>query len=92
MKDNCNSNVSKAQALGLASYLTFNSNYHFNLSVSENFCSVCIYFDSKCEQISLEYEIRKFVVDGCTVRDSYLEDTNCWTYEVEFPCVYSRGI
>lgn len=91
MSNNCNSNVSKAQALGLVSYLTFNTNYHFSLLVSENLCTVTIFFNSKCEQISLEYEIRKFLADGCSTIDKYLEESNCYTYEIEYPCVFSKG-
>lgn len=91
MSNNCNSNVSKAQALGLASYLTFNTNYHFTLSVTESTCMVSIFFESKCEQISLEYEIRKFLADGCSTEDKYLKDCNCYTYTIEYPCVFSKG-
>ena len=86
-----NSNVSKAQALGLANYLTFLTNYHFNLSIAENMCEVTIFFNSHCELVSLEFEIRKFVVDGCTVTDKHLEDSDCWTYTIEYPCVFSKG-
>lgn len=86
-----NSRVSKAQALGLVTYLTFNTNYHFNLCMAENSCDVTIFFNNKCEQISLEYEIRNFLVDGCSTRDVYLEDCDSYTYTIEFPCVYSNG-
>ena len=86
-----NSRVSKAQALGLVTYLTFNTNYHFNLTVAENSCEVCIFFESKLQQISLEYEIRNFLVDGCSTTERYLEDCDSYTYEIEYPCVYSNG-
>ena len=91
MNNHFNSNVSKAQALGLASYLTFNTKYHYNLSMAENSCEVTIFLASKCEQISLEYEIRKFLADGCTTKDTYLEDCDSYTYAVEFPCCWSNG-
>ena len=87
----CNSNVSKAQALGLANYLTFLTNYHFTLAMAENSCEVTIFFNSHCELVSLEFEIRKFLVDGCTETGQYLEDSDCWTYTIEYPCVFSKG-
>lgn len=91
MSDKSNSNVSKAQALGLANYLTLLTNYHFTLSVAESFCEVTVYFKSQCEMVSLESEIRKFVVDGCTITDKYLENCESWSYTIEYPCVFSNG-
>lgn len=92
MNTKCNSNVSKALALGLANYLMFLTNYHFNLSASENSCYVTIFFASHCEMVSLEFEIRNFLVDGCTTKTNYLKESDCYTYEIEYPCVFSRGL
>lgn len=86
-----NSNVSKAQALGLANYLTFLTNYHFTFTMAENFCDITIFFKSHCEMISLESEIRKFIVDGCTVTDRYSKENDYWSYTIQYPCVFSNG-
>ena len=91
MNTNCNSNVSKAQALALASYLTLLTSYHFTLSVAENTCYVTIFAKTLCELVSIESEVRKFDAVGCRMRETYLEDSECWTYEIEYPCVFSRS-
>lgn len=91
MNTNCNSNVSKAQALALASYLTLLTSYHYTLSVAENSCNVTIFTKTLGELISIKSEVRKFVADGCEFRETYLEDSECWTYDIEYPCVFSKG-
>ena len=91
MNTNCNSNVSKAQALALASYLSLQTSYHYTLSVAENFCYVVIFTNTLGELVSIKSEVSLFVTYGCEMRETYLEDSECWTYEIQYPCVFSRS-
>lgn len=84
-----NSRVSKAQALGLVTYLMYNTDYHFVFDVSEDRCDVSIFAHTGAELLSLEMELRPFIVDGCTMRSTELPDPQCWSYNIEYPCVWS---
>lgn len=84
-----NSRVSKAQALGLVTYLTYNTDYHFNFDVTDDRCDISIFVHTGAELLSLEMELRHFIVDGCTTRTIELTESECWTYCIEYPCVWS---
>lgn len=84
-----NSRVSKAQALGLVTYLTYDTDYHFTFSVSQDRCEISIFAHSGAELLSLEMELRPFIVDGCVMRSTEIQDPHSWSYNIEFPCVWS---
>lgn len=86
-----NSRVSKAQALGLVTYLTYNTDYHFDFDVSQDRCDISIFAHSGAELLSLEMELRPFIVDGCTTRSTELPDSKCWSYSIDYPCVWSHA-
>lgn len=84
-----NTGVSKAQALGLVIYLTYNTDYHFTFDVSADRCEVSIFVHTGAELVSLEMELRHFLVDGCKMTTNELHDPACWAYNIEYPCVWS---
>ena len=86
-----NSRASKAQALGLVTYLTFNTDYHFDFDVSQDRCDISIFTHSGAELLSLEMELRPFIVDGCTMQSTELPDSKCWCYNIKYPCVWSHA-
>lgn len=84
-----NTRVSKAQALGLVTYLMYNTDYHFDFDVSEDRCEVTIFVHRGAELLSLEIELRPFIVDGCTTKSTGFTDGETWSYNIEYPCVWS---
>lgn len=89
MNKSKNTGVSKAQALGLVTYLTYNTDYHFSLDVSTDRCDVSIFVHTGAELVSLQMELRPFIVDGCTMSTTELTETESWSYNIEYPCVWS---
>ena len=90
MKNSVNNYVSKAQALGLTSYIMFNTGYLCELSTSKNFVEVTIYVCTLGELISLESEISKFLVDGCSTELKYLEKGEIYTYDIMYPTTFQE--
>lgn len=89
MNETKNSNVSKAQAIALVTYLTFNTDYHFNFDVSDDRCDVSIFAHTGAELLSLESELRPFMVDGCAMSTKELTESECWVINIEYPCIWS---
>lgn len=91
MNNNKNTRVSRAQALAVVAYLMYSTDYFFTLDVAENRCEISIFTHSGAELVSIESELRPFIVDGCTTQSHKLPETGCVTYDITFPCVYTNA-
>ena len=90
MSHNKNTLVSKAQALGLMSYLILNTEYHCTMSVSKNFVDLVVHCDSLAEVVHIEFLTRQFSVDGCTFESQWVEESNHFFTRIEFPTCFSN--
>ena len=89
MYSNKSTIVSKAQALGLMSYLTLNTEYQCTMSSSRNFVDVSAHCDTLAEVQDIENIINKFSVDGCAIHTHHNEDfTHFWVI-IEFPTCFT---
>ena len=89
MNKSKNTGVSKAQALGLVTYLTYNTDYHFSLDVSTDRCDVSIFVHTGAELFSLQIDRRTCSGNVCTMSTTELTEAECWSYNIEYPCVWS---
>lgn len=89
MSSNKNTLVSKAQALGLMSYLTLNTEYQCSMSASRNFVDVSAHCDTLAEVQDIENIMFKFSVDGCTTTTHHNEDFTHYWVSIEFPSCFT---
>ena len=79
--------ISKAQALGMVAYLMAYFPGHFGFDCSAITCDVHFFCHTFGEVISLEFQLSRFMVDGCSRRTDYLAESDVFCTTYNFPLV-----
>lgn len=79
--------ISKAQALGMVAYLMAYFPGHFGFDCSAITCNVHFFCHTFGELVSLEFQLSRFMVDGCQRRTDYLAESDVFCTTYNFPLV-----